>query len=85
MTVIKHIAYLVSSTNDDFNVRLDNGEEMIGTLEIDSTSNEMAFTSGDRIAFRFTEYMENSDKDELLLSDGNEYYIFSKNRPKRIE
>lgn len=78
------VAYLVSSTNNELNKMLDNGEEMVGILEIDLVSMEMAFTIGNRIAFHFTDYLENPDRDEILLSDGNEYYIFSKVCSERI-
>lgn len=77
-----YAVYLASTSNMELAERLGKGEIIEGMLEINYKANEIYFTFGERIAFRYNE--ATLDKKFCGFSDGNSFFRFVKERPDSV-
>lgn len=82
--VREYAVYLIATSNELLNERLNKGETIEGMLKINFELHELAFTFGERLAFQFSEYSLNTDK-VFDFSDGTSFYRFSAEKPEFVK
>lgn len=78
-----YAVYLVATSNEILNEKLENGKVVDGMLEINYDDGEMVFTGDDRIALRYNEV--SIEADGFYFTDGTSYYRFANEAPNVIK